>query len=100
MKITRAIVVVDALDECSESEELVQFIGEMRSWESINLRLLVTSRQHFEGKDEFEELQPVHVSIQDETANNDILKFMQEILNEDIKLRRWPLKVKQDIELR
>jgi hypothetical protein len=62
------------------------------------LRLLVVSRQHFEGTDALEELQPVHVSIQDEVANNDILTFVQEILNKDVKLRRWPLKVKNEIE--
>jgi hypothetical protein len=87
MKSAKVIVVVDALDECPESEQLVQFIGEMRSWETADLRLLVVSRQHFEGTDTFEELQPVHVSIQDEVANNDILTFVQEILNKDVKLR-------------
>jgi hypothetical protein len=98
MKSAKAIAVVDALDECSEPEQLVQFIGEMRSWETADLRLLVVSRQHFEGTDALEELQPVHVSIQDEVANNDILTFVQEILNKDVKLRRWPLKVKNEIE--
>ena len=94
----RAIVAVDALDECSEPEELVKFIGEMRSWETGDLRLLVVSRHHFEGTDGLEELQPVHVSIQDEAANSDILRFVQEILNRDLKLRHWPLKVKNEIE--
>jgi hypothetical protein len=97
-KSSKTIVVVDALDECSKPEELVQFIGEMRSWEIADLRLLVVSRQHFEGTDALEELQPVHVSIQDEVANNDILTFVQEILNKDLKLRHWPLKVKNEIE--
>jgi hypothetical protein len=98
MRSTKAIVVVDALDECSEPEQLVQFIGEMRSWETTGLRLLVVSRQHFEGTDALEELQPAHVSIQDEVANNDILTFVQEMLNKDVKLKHWPLKVKNEIE--
>jgi hypothetical protein len=98
MKSTKAIVVADALDECSEPEQLVQFIGEMRSWETTDLRLLVVSRQHFEGTDALQELQSVHVSIQDEVANNDILTFVQEMLNKDVKLKHWPLKVKNEIE--
>jgi len=98
MKSAKAIVVVDALDECSEPEQLVQFIGEMRSWETADLRLLVVSRQHFEGTDALEELQPVHISIQDEVANNDILTYVQEILNKDVKLSHWPLNVKNEIE--
>jgi hypothetical protein len=98
MESAKAIIVVDALDECSQPEELVKFIGEMRSWETTDLRLLVVSRQHFEGTDALQELQPVQVSIQDEDANNDILTFVREILNKDIKLRYWPFKVKQEIE--
>ena len=98
LKSAKAIVAVDALDECSDPEELVQFIGEMRSWEAADLRILVVSRQHFEGTDALEELQPVHVSIQDEIANNDIMTFVQEILNKDLKLRNWPPKVKDEIE--
>jgi hypothetical protein len=98
IKSAKAIVVVDALDECSEPEELVQFIGEMRSWETADLRLLVVSRQHFEGTDALEELRPVHISIQHEVANTDIKTFVQEILNKDVKLKRWPLKVKNEIE--
>jgi hypothetical protein len=62
------------------------------------LRLLVVSRQHFEGTDALEELQPVHISIQDEVANNDILTYVQEILNKDVKLSHWPLNVKNEIE--
>jgi len=39
----KAIIVVDALDECSEPEELVEFIGEMKSWRTANFA--ITSRQ-------------------------------------------------------
>jgi hypothetical protein len=98
IRTAKAIIVVDALDECSEPEELVEFIGEMKSWRTANLRLLVVSRQHFEGTDAMEDLHPVHVSIQDEVANNDILAFVKEILSKDIKLRQWPQGVKKQIE--
>lgn len=98
-KSAKGIIVVDALDECSDPEELVQFIGEMKSWEIANFRQLVVSRQHFEGTDALEELQPVHVAIQDDVANNDIKMFVQEILKKDLKLKRWPVKVKNEIEI-
>lgn len=94
----KTTAVVDALDECSEPEELIQFLGEMRSLGTTALRLLVVSRQHFEGADTLEELKPVHISIQDEAANDDILRFVQEILNKDLKLRHWPVQVKNKIE--
>jgi len=96
--VAEVIVVVDALDECSNPEELVQFIGEMRSWKPVNLRLLVVSRQHFDGASELEELGPIQVSIQDELANNDISNFVEDVLNKDVKMRYWPVKVKNDIK--
>jgi len=95
---SKATVVVDALDECSNPEELVQFIGEMRSWNTGHLLLLIVSRQHFEGADELQEFRPIHVSIQDEVANNDIFKFVKETLDKDPKLKYWPPKVKNEIE--
>ncbi|KAL5321110.1 hypothetical protein ACEPPN_011922 [Leptodophora sp. 'Broadleaf-Isolate-01'] len=98
MRSSKTIIVIDALDECSQSEELVQFIGEMISWGGSKLRLLVVSRQHFEGADALEELRPSYVSIQDEVANNDILTFVQEILSKDVKLRNWPPQVKKEIQ--
>lgn len=98
LAITKVVVVIDALDECSAPEELVQFIEDLRSWNDTAIQLLVVSRRHFDGTDALEELRPVHVSIQDESANNDILKFVQEILGRDPKLKRWPPKVKREIE--
>lgn len=98
MKNITTIVAIDALDECSDPEELVTFLGEMRSWNADNLRLLLVSRQHFEGADGLEELQPVRVSIQNQIANTDISTFVQEILNKDFKLKRWPVQVKAKIE--
>jgi len=95
---SKATIAIDALDECSHPEELVQFIGEVSSWGAANLRLLVVSRQHFEGADALEDLRPSYVSIQDEVSNNDIFTFVQEILSKDIKLKNWPPKVKKEIE--
>jgi hypothetical protein len=98
LDIAKALVVVDALDECSNPEELVQFIGEIRSWEIADLRLLVISRKHFEGANLLEDLRPVNVSIQDELANDDISTFVRETLSNDSKLKSWPPKVKNEIE--
>jgi len=98
MNSAELIVVVDALEECSNPVELVQFIGEMRSWKTVDLRILVMSRKHFDGADELEELRPIQVSIQDELANNDILIFVDDVLNKDLKIRHWPTKVKDDIK--
>lgn len=97
-KCANPFIVVDALDECSNSEELVQFIEDMRAWRTADVRLLVVSRKHFEGSDALEDLQPDHISIQDEAANNDILTFVRELLKKDLKLRHWPPKVKEEIE--
>lgn len=92
-----AIVVVDALDECSQPEELVQLFEEIRSWETTKLKTIVISREQFEGADVLEELRPVHISMRGNIANNDISMFVEGILSRDIKLRKWPLEVKEQI---
>lgn len=93
-----AIIVVDALDECSQPEELVQLIEEIRSWRITKLKIIVVSREQFEGADILADLQPVHVPMRGDIANNDISMFVEGILGRDVKLRKWPLHVKEQIK--
>jgi hypothetical protein len=91
-------LVIDALDECLQCEELLQFIDEIKSWELPNVRLIVASRQHFESESLMNDLNPVRVSIQDEIANDDILAFIQARLEKEPKLKFWPPELKAEIE--
>lgn len=95
---TTTILAIDALDESTESDVVVEFIGELRSWKACDLSILLVSRPHFDGVDELKEFEPAMVSIYDDLANNDILMFVEQSLQKDPVLKHWPPKIKKDIK--
>jgi hypothetical protein len=93
-----AFIIIDALDECLECGELLQLLSEIKSWGLANVRLIAASRQYFEDSSLMDDLDPVRLSVQDETANDDILVYIRERLEKDPKLKYWPPDLKAEIE--
>ena len=95
-------IIFDALDECSEREELLEDIEEFNRWTDVNLHILSTSRRE---KDIEERIEPlVHdkgrIHIDSMHVNEDIRAYVHEKLQTDVKLKRWykEPKVQQEIE--
>ena len=95
-------VILDALDECKERQELLEDINEIAGWKSEKLHILATSRRE---KDIEESLSLLvsdkrKVCFQDEPVNDDIRAYIQKRLQTDQNLKRWRNKpeVQQEIE--
>ena len=95
-------IILDALDECTERDELLADLEEIVSWEDAKLHVLVTSRRE---KDIEEALTPLSderskISIQSALVNGDIRTYVHERLRIDRKLQRWQKnpQVQQEIE--
>ncbi|KAJ6460649.1 hypothetical protein C8R47DRAFT_120182 [Mycena vitilis] len=83
---TGTYVVLDALDECSEHDELVEFISTLRGW-SKPVHLLVTSqpRTLFLESAVFDEASVV--LLESATTHSDILQFVESELASKSKLK-------------
>lgn len=95
-----AYVVLDALDECTEREDLLAFIEELVRTELNQLHILTTSRR--EGDIEAS-LGPLtqdqnKICIQSALVDADIQVHIRERFQNDPKLSRWPPKVHAEIE--
>lgn len=91
-------LIVDALDECKEMEELLGLIETIVGWDLENLHLLATSRRL---KDIEESLKPMltdEICIQSALVNADIHIHIRERLQNDAKLKKFPADVKLEIE--
>ena len=95
-------IILDALDECSERQELLEDIEELKCWTDTNLHILSTSRRE---KDIEERIKPLaydrgKMSIDSIRVNDDIRAYVHERLRADPKLKRWHKepKVQQEIE--
>lgn len=84
-------VILDALDECADRDELLTDLEEVTSWGDANLHVLTTSRRE---KDIEEALTPLsdrqnRIAIQSALVNADICTYIHDRLQVDRKLRRW-----------
>jgi NACHT domain len=97
-----AFVIIDALDECEERQELLEDIEIFAKWKTERLHILATSRREKDIEERIEYL--IHdegrVCIQNTLVNDDIRAYTHERLQTDWDLRRWRNKpeVQQEIE--
>lgn len=95
-------VILDALDECKERQNLLEDIDEIIAWKIGKLHILATSRRE---NDIIESLEPLLsdkniICIQSELVTDDIRTYIHERLRTDRRLRRWQKKpeVQREIE--
>jgi hypothetical protein len=93
-----AYIVLDALDECAEPDDLPSFIEEVTSWGLDNLHILATSRPNQITEECIACRTLCTINIQSGVVDMDIQTHIRERLQNDIRLRKWPLRVKQEIE--
>ena len=94
-------LVLDALDECLERQELLGVIDEFSGWKDVNLHILATSRWE---RDIEESLEPLcneydKLCIQNTHVNDDIRVYIHGRLQTDRDLKRWQNKPKVQLEI-
>ena len=85
-------IVLDALDECEDQEELLQFIERLNHLHSVKkLRMILTSRKLKNFEDFFEN--NLHglseLSIQNDKVDKDIRTYVRGRLHSDQRFKRW-----------
>lgn len=91
-------ILLDALDECTDREELFKFIKAVIGWKITNLHILTTSRKENDIATSLEPLVTCELSIQDKLVGADIRVHVLERLSNDSKLQKWPINVRKEIE--
>ena len=95
-------VILDALDECVERDELLEYLKQILSWEDVNVHVLATSRREPEIEDALTPLTntQTRINIQSNLVNADIRTYVHDRLQVDRKLKRWQKnpKVQREIE--
>jgi hypothetical protein len=92
-----AYIVLDALDECGDREKLLLFIEEIVGWDLTNLHILATSRPEQMIHDYLSNVSDT-IDLPSALVDADIRIHIRERLQNDFRLRRWPLVVKEEIE--
>ena len=85
----RAYIVVDALDECRDQEELLEIIETVRSWKMESLCILVTSRDEPDIRNALALGRDQEVPLHNSEVDKDIALSIAETLGKDPKLQEW-----------
>jgi hypothetical protein len=90
-------LVIDALDECSELEEMLQWLHDVQQWNIESLHIIFTSRQLSEIEKAVSDIISVRLCLDVPAVNNDISLYISERLKNDQKLAKRPAKVREAI---
>ena len=94
-------VVIDALDECTERNQLLKALEKMASWEDVSLHMLATSRRETDIEEALNLFsdESNRISIQSALVNADIRTYTHDRLLNDRELRRWLKHPKVQLEI-
>ena len=85
----RVYIVLDALDECTEQEELFDLLTKMRLWHVESLCILVTSRDEPDIRNALNPTKEQEALLQNSSVDEDIVFHIAETLKKDRKLQEW-----------
>ena len=91
-------VVLDALDECRDREQFLALVEEIVNWKIGKLHILTTSRAEQDIADCIGPLVTAQINLCSTLVDADIQTHLHERLRNDSKLKRWPVKVHEQIE--
>ena len=94
-------IILDALDECTERDELLSDLEKMMDWEDTNSHVLATSRREIDIE---EALIPLvnprfRIDIQSTLVSADIRTYVHDRLQADRRLKRWQKDTKIRLEI-
>lgn len=94
-------IILDALDECAERDELLTDLEAIISWEDASLHVLTTSRREKDIEEVLTTLSDTRnrISIQSALVNADIRTYIHYRLQIDRKLKKWQKLPKVQLEI-
>jgi hypothetical protein len=91
-------IILDALDESVDCEEILHFINSIHGWDLSRLHLLVTSRQLADIEESLTDLATEKICLQDSKMNEDIILYVADKLENDKSLSKFPPDIRFQIQ--
>jgi KaiC/GvpD/RAD55 family RecA-like ATPase len=84
-------IILDALDECADREELIAMTNQIASWQLESLHVVVTSRKERDLQSSLESLVDASniIPLQSTVVDEDIRKYVRHRISVDKKLKKW-----------
>jgi hypothetical protein len=96
-RVASKYIIIDALDECTDSEDLLTFVGDLAESKLKGLRIMATSRRERDIEERLKPIADHNINIQSAVVDKDIRNYVQDRLATDSKLKKWPASVQDEI---
>lgn len=90
-------IILDALDECTERDDLLSFLKSLVQQQLAGLRILATSRREWDIEEPLRSVSDFNINIQSAIVDDDIRTYIDARLITDPKLSKWPENVRTEI---
>ena len=97
LRLDDTYVIIDAMDECTDRETMLNMITQILSWKT-NVRILATSRKEEDIYESLQSLTTQQISIESSLVDADIRTFISQKLRNDSKFKRLPPEIHSEIE--
>jgi hypothetical protein len=91
-------IVLDALDESLDCEEILHFIDSVQHWGLSRLHLLITSRQLADIEEALTDLATEKICLQHSEMKQDIVLYVADKLESDKSLSKFPPDIRLQIQ--
>jgi hypothetical protein len=90
-------IILDALDECTDRENVSTFVSKLIDFKSQDLHVLATSRREKDIEEELISAANLNINIQSAVVDADIRIYIRDRIATDKKLKKWPDSVQDEI---
>jgi len=95
----RTFLIMDALDECLERDEVLEVITELLDVQSNQIRLLTTSRKELDIEKALRDKMESIIDLQEgDGVAHDICLYVQQCIHKDKNLKKWPPNLKEEMQ--
>ncbi|KAF1982386.1 ankyrin [Aulographum hederae CBS 113979] len=102
LEFPQSYLILDALDECTQRDELLDILDQIAGWQLDGIHILVTSRKEQDIKSSLSVIvdPKLVIYLQSQVVDKDIRKFIHQKLSDDKSLKRWhkSIDIRQEIE--
>jgi hypothetical protein len=97
----KVYLLIDALDECINLEEVLGLVKLIHKWDIINCHLLVTSRKEIPIVNSLKPAMPVEVdlSCNNMAVGNDVAQYIDHMMYSEPELMMWNNRAKELIKV-
>ena len=90
-------IILDALDECTDREDLLTFIHDLVNLKLKGLLVMAMSRRERDIEEQLRPIADYNINIQSTVVDKDIQVYVRDRLAIDHKLKKWPKSVQDEI---